>query len=225
MLARGRLNRQDQSVAKRDDDSPASDITGPLRPGVRVSLELPESGSCVAVVASVQGTDLLLDLLDDIPDDEIDPGVTTDLFMPRTEGIYHWACALRSAPIGQKAEVELLSLPVFVQRRLAQRWEAELQAEVRRISAARRGKAHEMLVADLSQGGMKLEGPFQLSTGDTLEITVDLGTPVQLVGRTVMAYPLSQVTWAAHVSFLDGQREVMEAVNGFIAHRFRRLSG
>jgi hypothetical protein len=209
-------------VPQREDNASHTDITGPLEPGARVSLELPDSGTCVALIVAKHRTTIELDLLDDLPDDELRPGLPLDLFMPRTEGIYHWLCELSSLPVSQRVEIELLGLPVFVQRRLGQRVEAELQAEVRRISAARRGRPHEMRVADLSRGGMKLEGPFQLSTGDTLEITVGLGSAVQVMGRAVMAYRTSEGTWTAHVSFLDGQRDSIDVVASYVAHRFRR---
>jgi hypothetical protein len=164
---------------------------------------------------------VLLELLDDVREGELETGATVDLFMPRPQGMYHWLCRLRSRPSEQRAEVELLGAPVFVQRRLVQRVEAGLQAQVRRIRSSRRGTAHEARVADLSRGGMKLEGPFQLSTGDTLEVTVDLGAKVQLVGRTVMAYPLSKGEWVAHVSFSDGQNDAIDLVDDYIAQSYR----
>ena len=84
---------------------------------MRVSLELPEAGTCVAVVSETAQSSLTLDLLDDLPDGELEPGSTLDLFMPRPEGIYHWLCSLSSLPLGQRAELELLGSPMVVQRR------------------------------------------------------------------------------------------------------------
>ncbi|HXW82184.1 MAG TPA: PilZ domain-containing protein [Acidimicrobiales bacterium] len=200
-----------------------AEVTGPLEAGVRVSLELPEAGTCVAVVASSGGTSLVLDLLDELPEGELEPGSTLDLFMPRSEGIYHWPCLLSSPPLGQRAEFELLDFPMFVQRRRRHRVEAELQAMVRRLHSTRRGRAHEMTVADLSHGGLKLEGPFQIGTGDTIEVSFDLGVAVQLVGRAVMAYPTPNGNWAAHVSFLDGQREAIDAVDNYVMVHLKGL--
>lgn len=202
-----------------------SEITGPLAPGVRVSLELPEAGTCVAVVKGQDDRTLVLDLLDDVPDIELEAGSRLDLFMPRGEGIYHWPCALTAAPMGQRAEVLLLNLPMFVQRRLGHRLEAALQAKVRRIHAARRGKPRDMVVADLSHGGLKLQGDFHLSTGDTVEVGMDVGSPVQVVGRVVMAYPSDPGPWAVHVSFLDGQPDATETVAAYIAGLLRGGSG
>jgi PilZ domain len=198
-----------------------AEITGPLTPGVRVSLELPEAGTCVAVVASQDETTLVLDLLDEIPDGELEAGSRLDLFMPRNEGIYHWPCALSSAPVGQRAEIELLNLPMFVQRRLGHRVEAALQAQVRRIHAARRGRPHEMVVADLSQGGLKLHGDYHLSTGDTIEVTLELSPTAQVMGRVVMAYPTGPADWSVHVSFLDGQPDAAEALDAYITRQLR----
>jgi hypothetical protein len=188
---------------------------------VRVSLEFPEAGTCVGVVASIEATTVVLDLLDELPDGDLVPGLTLQLFMPRAEGLYHWLGALGGPPAGQRVEIELLSSPVFVQRRFGKRVEPELQAEVRRLRSTRRGRPHEMSVADLSRGGMKLQGPFPLSTGDTLEVTVDLGATVQLVGRAVMAYPVAEGTWAAHVTFVDGQPQLINLVDDYIASHLR----
>ena len=93
------------------------EVAGPLESGIRVSLELPEAGTCVAVVSETAQSSLTLDLLDDLPDGELEPGSTLDLFMPRPEGIYHWLCSLSSLPLGQRAELELLGSPMVVQRR------------------------------------------------------------------------------------------------------------
>lgn len=201
-----------------------TDISGPLAPGVRVSLEFPQAGTCVGVVASVEATSVVLDLLDELPEGHLVSGLTIQLFMPRSEGLYHWLGALSGAPVGQQVGIELLSSPLFVQRRFGKRVEPELQAEVRRLRSTRRGKPHEMSVADLSRGGMKLEGPFPLSTGDTLEVTVDIGATVQLVGRAVMAYPVSEGTWAAHVTFVDGQADLINLVDDYIASHLRLRS-
>ncbi len=203
---------------------PSIDIFGPLFSGVRVSLEFPEAGTCVGVVASIQATTVVLDMLDELPDGDLVAGLTLQLFMPRPEGLYHWLGALGAPPAGPQVEVALLSSPLFVQRRFAERVEPELQAEVRRLRSARRGRPHEMSVADLSRGGMKLEGPFPLSTGDTIEVTVDLGATVQLVGRAVMAYPVAEGTWAAHVTFVDGQRELINLVDDYIAGHLKLRS-
>ena len=204
------------------------DVAGPLEAGVRVSLELPEAGTCVGVVSSkgmsTEGqASLTLDLLDELPEDEVDLGSTIDLFMPRPEGIYHWLCSLSSPPFGQRAQLELLGSPMVVQRRSRQRVDAALNAKVRRIHSARRGPARDMTVADLSHGGMRLEGPFQLSTGDTVEVSLDLGTPIQVVGRAVMAYPSPNGKWTAHLSFVDGQREALDVVDSFLAYHLRGL--
>jgi len=195
----------------------ANGIGGPLVPGVRVSLELPDAGTCVAVVSSHEAGAVVLDLLDEVPDIELEAGSRLDLFMPRDEGIYHWPCALRTIPAGQRAEVQLLNLPMFVQRRLGHRLGASVTAQVRRIHAARRGKPRSMVVVDLSRGGLKLQGGSHLSTGDTIEVDMDLGAPVQVVGRVVMAYPAGPALWSAHVSFLEGQPDAAAVVDAFVS--------
>ena len=200
-----------------------ADLTSPMESGARVSLEFPESGTCVAVVSSTRSPHVSLQLLDPLPDGEVGQGAALDLFMPRSEGIFYWPCSLSSPPAPGHAEVELLGPAVFVQRRTSRRLNAKLEARVRRVHSARRGKQHPMAVVDLSRGGMKLEGPFQLSTGDTLEVEVELGAPVQLSCRAVMAYPTSEGNWAAHLCFLDGQRESTEVVGTYIAEQIKSL--
>lgn len=193
-----------------------------MEPGARVSLEFPDAGTCVAVISSRQSARVVLDLLDPLPDGDLRDGTALDMFMPRADGIYYWACSLTAAPTPQRAEVQLLSSPVFVQRRTSHRVDAELGAQVRRVRSSRRGKQHSMLVVDLSRGGMKLEGPFQMSTGDTVEVLVDLGQPVQLACRAVMAYPTTAGNWAAHLCFLEGQRELTEVVGTYIAGQIKQ---
>lgn len=194
-----------------------------MAPGSRVSLEFPEAGTCVARVSSLQDSSVVLELLDPLPDTDVSVGAPLDLFMPRTDGIYYWPCSLSGEPVDRRAEVALLGPPVFVQRRVAPRVEAGALAEVRRSHSTRRGKAHEMRVADVSRGGMKLEGPFHLSTGDTVEVSFEAGARVEIACRTVMAYPLGEGNWAAHLCFLEGQREAVEVVDAYIARRISKV--
>jgi hypothetical protein len=196
-----------------------------LQPGTRVSLELPEAGTCVGVITSADDQVVALELLDEVKDNELPGGLTLDMFMPRPQGVYHWLCTVAAPPLGQKAELELLGKPTFVQRRLGQRMESSAQAQVRRVRSGRKTKAQPALVVNVSRGGMKLQGPLQASTGDTVEVSVDLGRHVTLLGRTVMAYPLEAGTWTTHVSFLPGQRDALEALDNYIAERLRERGG
>lgn len=195
----------------------------PLQPGTRVSLELPEAGSCVAVVTRAETRLVGLELLDDVPEGELPSGLTLDMFMPRPQGVYHWTCTISSPPLGQTAELELLGEPTFVQRRLGQRMDSSAQASVRRLHSGRKTKAQPVVVVNVSRGGLKLQGAFQASTGDTVEVSVDLDQKVALLGRTVMAYPLAEGTWATHVSFLPGQRDALEALDAYMARRLREV--
>lgn len=196
----------------------------PLKPGTRVSLELPESGTCVGVVKNSKHNKVALQLLDEVPDGELPGTGTLDMFMPSPQGIYHWLCAMRSPPKGQRARVELLGEPSVVQRRLGQRLESYAQAQVRRMRSGRRGPAQPTIVVNLSRGGMKLQGPLHATTGDTVETVVLLDKRVILLGRVVMTYPLAEGTWATHVNFLPGQREALDALDSYLARRFREGS-
>jgi len=195
---------------------------------MRVSLELPEAGTCVALVAAKGDETLALDLLDDVPEGELLEGSTVELFMPHHEGVYHWLCTVNSPPLGQKAEVHLLSAPLFIQRRLGHRVGTSLPAEIRREHSSRRGRAYPALVADLSRGGLGLDTSCPLNTGDTVEVTMDLsGTTVRLMGRVAMAHqtsghsPGTAASCQAHVSFFEGQRGAIEAINHFVSNRLR----
>jgi len=200
----------------------ATTTTGPLQAGMRVTIELPEAGSCVARATPKGERGLELELLDEVPEGELGAGATVDLFVPRPEGVYHWLCLVTSPPSDQRAEVELLGTHLLIQRRLGHRVGATIPAEVRREHAARRGRPHGALVADLSRGGLKLETPYRLSTGDTVEVTMDIaGTTAQVMGRVVMAYtsPGPSGKCQVHVSFMEGQRQVAELVDRFIAQQ------
>jgi hypothetical protein len=53
---------------------------------------------------------------------------------------------------------------------------------------------------------------------------MELGAPVHVVGRAVMAYPTPVGSWVAHVSFLEGQRDVIEVVDAYVARQLRERS-
>ena len=80
-----------------------------------------------------------------------------------------------------------------------------------------------MTVADLSHGGLKLEGPQQLSTGDTLEVSMELDVPVQVVGEPSWLTRRTNGYWVAHVSFLENQRESIDMVDSYVALQLRGL--
>lgn len=193
----------------------------PLQPGVRVSLELPEAGTCVGRVTGTERNQVSLELLDEVADGELPEGLTLDMFVPRPDGIYHWLCTLSSPPQGHRASLELLGGPTFVQRRVGHRVESSLQARVRRVSSGRRGRAQAAVVVNVSRGGLKLQGPFRASTGDTVEVSIELDKRLAVLGRAVMAYPVSEGNWATHVSFLPGQRDALEALDSYIGNRLR----
>jgi hypothetical protein len=199
-----------------------------MEAGVRVSLEFPDAGTCVAVVAQINGRRLELRLLDEPLPGDLGQGCALDLFLPRPEGVYHWVCTVSSPPVGERAEVEISGLPLFIQRRMGPRVGAALDAEVRREHSARRGRPYSATVADLSRGGLKLETACPLSTGDTVEVKVGLpGDPVEVVGRVVMAYPSPGHPGSsrlAHISFLEDQAGAVETISRFVAGQLRGVS-
>jgi PilZ domain len=210
----------------------AAAIAGPLEAGSRVGLQLARTGTCAAHVVSGDGRALLLELEEDIPEGGLEEGSVVDLFLSLSWGMYRWICIVSCSPGDRKTKVQLLDAPMFIQRRLDPRVGVGLPAEVRAVRSANRGHAHEATVADLSHGGLKLEGAKQLRAGDVIEVTVSLSATlidfvgtITLVGRVVMAYPSSQSTdlasTDAHVCFLDGQQKAIEAVDHFVAQQLK----
>jgi hypothetical protein len=94
------------------------------------------------------------------------------------------------------------------------------------------GQPHEAIVGDLSHGGLKLEAAKQLRAGDVVEVSMDLSATlitfsgtISLMGRVIMAYPSTRSEEAgstdAHVCFLEGQHEAVEAVDRFVAQQLK----
>jgi hypothetical protein len=205
-------------------------IAGPLGPGVKVGLQLPGCGTRAGKVASSDGRELVLEMDDELPEGALEEGSVVDLCMPLSWGMYKWLCLVSCHSGEKEAEVELLDAPMFIQRRLDPRVGVGLPAEVRLLRGAKRGEPHEALVADLSHGGLKLERARQLRTGDVVEVKLDLSAtlisftgPVTVSGRVVMAYPSAggadPTTTDAHVKFLEGQPEAIEAIDRFVAQQ------
>ncbi|HYA44295.1 MAG TPA: PilZ domain-containing protein [Acidimicrobiales bacterium] len=199
-------------------------MAGPLQVGVRVGVQLSQGGTSLAIVVSCTDRVITLELLGDLPCGTLEEGSIAELLMPRSVGLYKWLCMVSSPPCPPEVEVQLLDGPLFIQRRLDPRVGAKLPVEVRPIRAARRGAPHRALIADLSRGGLKLEGSKPLRNGDTIEVTMELGNvTVAMLGRVVMAYPspvLSEPgSTDAHVRFLDGQRRGIEAVDRYVAQQ------
>jgi hypothetical protein len=191
-------------------------IAGPLEAGARVGLQLPQAGTCAA----------------QIPSGHLEEGSVLDLFMSLSWGMYKWLCIVSCQPSERKAEVQLLDAPMFIQRRLDPRVGVGVPAQVRPVRSATLGEAHEAVVADLSHGGLKLERAKQLRAGDVIEVTMELSATsisfsamVSLMGRVLMAYPSSKSAETghtdAHVCFLEGQAEAIEAVDRFVAQQLK----
>ncbi|GEM_PF-1313586 len=199
-------------------------VAGPLQEGAKVALQLAPDDKRLAYVVSCQQRALVLDVPEGLPDGTVEDGSIVDLLMPRSVGMYKWLCMVSPAPRGNEVSVQILDGPMFVQRRLGPRVDANLPAEVRHVRASHRGVPYRALVADLSHGGLKLLGPKPLRTGDTIEVTMDLrGSVVSLMGRVVMAYPSPGLaepgSTDAHVAFHEGQRRGIESVDRFVAEQ------
>src|ERR1700677_982027 len=207
-------------------------IAGPLEAGTRVGLELPLVGTCAAQVASCGGRTLILELLQELPAGSLEEGSVVDLTVSLSWGMYKWLCIVSCQPSERKAEVQLLDAPMFIQRRLDARVGVGVTAGVRSVRSAVLGPSHVAVVADLSHGGLKLEGAKQLRAGDVIEGTMDLSATlisatgsISVMGGVFMAYQSTQSSEAAmtdaHVNFLEGQQRSIEAVDRFVAQQLK----
>ncbi len=199
-------------------------MAGPLQPGVRVGLQLDQGETRPAQVTACDQRTMTLELLDGMPAGPVEEGAIIDLVMPRSVGMYKWLCIVPYAPEGTGLSVQILDGPLFIQRRIDPRVGANLPVAVRHVRSSHRGLPYEASVADLSHGGLKLEGVKPLRMGDTVEVAMDLcGIKVALLGRVVMAYPSPGLgepgATDAHVAFHEGQRRGIEAVDRFVAEQ------
>ncbi len=193
--------------------------TSPLAVGARVSLELPEAGTCVAEVARLEGPRVVLSLLDEAPPGQLAQQAALDLFLPRPEGVYRWACTVASEPQAGRVELLVAGSALFIQRRMGLRVGTGLEAEVRREHSARRGRPYPARVTDVSRGGLRMETAANVSVGDTLEVAMDLeGSPLRVTGRVVMARPgpRPDSQRLVHLSFLADQLEAKERIARFV---------
>jgi PilZ domain len=206
---------------------------GPLSAGSRVSLQLTPGASFAAQVTSGDGRTVSLELLEVPPDGSLETGSVVEMFIPLDMGVYKWLCIVSANPSRNAAEVQVLDAPMFVPRRPNPRVPAELPAEVRALLPQSKGPAHKAVMTDLSIGGMKLEGCQHLSAEDTIEVTVRLTArsittdeTISIMGRVVVAYPSHRSPDGggtdAHVSFIDGQQEPLDAVERFVTEQLKR---
>jgi hypothetical protein len=206
-------------------------IAGPLEAGAKVGFQTPGGGTRAAVVSCCDGRNMVLELAEEMPPGVIEEGSVIDLFLSLSWGMYKWVCIVTTLPCENKAEVQLLDAPMFIQRRLDPRVGVGLPCQVCPVRSGVRGAVSEAVVADLSHGGLKLEGARQLRPGDLVEVTLELSATLiafsgrlSLMGRVVLAYrsPHGGVgATDAHVSFLDGQRQEIEAVDRFVAQQLK----
>ena len=201
-----------------------------LEAGTRVSLELSPAATCEAQVVSCAGGSLALDLLHEPPPGILGPGSVLAMFTPLSWGSYEWLCVVDSSS-ETKAEVQLLDGPRFIPRRSDPRTEVDVPADVCLLSGGTKGSPHQVVVTDLSSGGLKLEGGPLLLMGDAIEVTMELPgekppttVRVSLLGLVVRVYQddLDGKPAGMHVQFLGGQIEEVEALEGY---RARQLKG
>jgi hypothetical protein len=184
------------------------------------------------VVADCDGRSLVLELDQHVPAAALEEGSVLDMFLSLSWGMYKWICIVSRAPEERRAEVQLLDAPMFIQRRLDPRVGVGVLAEVRTVRAGQASPPYPAVVADLSHGGLKLEGARQLRAGDLVEVTMELTATlvapsgaVTLSGRVVMAYPSPNSDRGgatdAHVAFMEGQADEVAVVDRFVAQQLK----
>jgi hypothetical protein len=183
-------------------------------------------------VVLFDGRTVVLELKEEIPEGGLEDGSVVDMFLSLSWGMYKWLCIVSRYPGDHRVEVQLLDAPMFIQRRLDPRVGVGLAAQVRPVRSASVGQPHEAIVADLSHGGLKLEGAKSLRAGDVIEVTMELSATlisfvgmISVMGRVVMAYPSNHGdepgSTDAHVCFLEGQQKAIEAVDQFVAQQLK----
>ncbi|HZT65034.1 MAG TPA: PilZ domain-containing protein [Acidimicrobiales bacterium] len=190
-----------------------------LREGMRVGLDVPERGACVAEVVRAADQRLRLKLLDPLPDGGVDQGDDLMVFVARAQGIWQWPARLATSP-GEEIELTLIGSGALLQRRTHPRVKVELACECRLVRNGRRGNNHDAVIEDLSRGGMRLRvgGPFQ--PGDRVDVTVDLdGSRVTVGGRAVMSRPVSAREKVVNLAFGEAVSGVIAAIDQYLAQR------
>ncbi len=210
----------------------AAAVAGPLDVGSRVGIALPLAGTLTARAQRLDGRTVVLDVDQEVPEGSLEAGSIVDMVLGLSWGLYKWLCMVSGVPEDRTVELQLLDAPMFIQRRLDPRVGVGLAAQVRPVRSDSSGQPFEAIVADLSHGGLKLEGARPLRAGDVIEVSMELSATlvsfvgtITLRGRVVMAYPSNRsddpAITDAHVCFLDGQQEVVEAVDRFVAQQLK----
>lgn len=188
--------------------------------GIRVGLELPEGGTCVALIERVSGDTIHLELLDDPPEGALKASTLIDVFLPRDAGLYRWATRVAQEPDGNTTSLVILGPASLLQRRRTPRVEVDLAAVVSRVRGGRRGKPEEAHIVDLSRGGMKLLGGASLVTADTVEVAVDLGLGrLALTGRVVMSHPGPGGDRVSHIAFSEELSPALAVIDDYVGRR------
>lgn len=205
----------------------AAAIAGPLTVGTRVALEQPMGDTYKALVTACDGRAVSLKLLDHVPEGALGEGSVLGVSMPLAWGKYKWLCIVARSRSDEEAEVQLLDGPVFSPSRSDPRVGVTLLAKVRLVGPGRTEQSYPAVVTDLSNWGLKLESAPQLSSGDVIEVTMELvgvqahsPRTVSILGRVVSAYSNNRngetPATDAHVNFLDGQEDALQAVSNFV---------
>ena len=195
-----------------------------LQQGMRVGIDVPDRGACVAEVIRSTPDRLRLKLLDPLPDGGVDQGAELVVFLARDQGLWQWPARLATAPDAE-LELALTGPGALLQRRAHPRVRVELPCECRLVRNGRRGNNHDAVIEDLSRGGMRLRvgGPFQ--PGDRVDVTVDLnGSQVTVGGRAVMSRPVSAREKVVNLAFGESVSGVIAAIDHYLAQRLGTAS-
>jgi hypothetical protein len=190
-----------------------------LAEGTRVTVRLPGGGSCRAVIGAGGAGTVEIELLDEISEDLVAGAVVT-VYAAGPRGLYGWRVRILDAPKGSRASLIALGAVRVIQRRRHARATVDLPGNACRIVSGQRGRPQACRVVDLSTGGLRMVGPLKLFLGDTVEVTVNLGSGlVALRGRVALSYGAAAGNRVIHVA-LDqhGSRQCQALVDFCARH-------
>jgi hypothetical protein len=203
----------------------------PLGVGTPVSLEVAGTNDCDARVTFCEGGRLTLELVDELSKGTVQEGSVVGMSSPLSWGQYRWLCIVGSLS-DREVVIQLLDGPTFVPRRSDPRAGVEMPADIRLLYRGDLGQPHQVVITDLSRGGMKVEGALLLLSGDIVDVTMDLSPEgataplsVSALGRVVTINRENRGggpdKMQAHIQFIGGQLEAIEALDRFIEERLK----
>jgi hypothetical protein len=192
-------------------------LTMDLVAGMRVGMMIDGGETIVALVHSVDGDNLELQLLEGLDGRQVPDAVIT-LFAPHERGMHHWSALAAGQPLAGRLSLALMGNSWIVQRRLYPRFDVDLPAQIHRVRQGTRTPARSVQIVDLSHGGARAVGAIDLSTGDTVVLDLDVGSGIVTApGRVAMAYPDGHGRRVNHIAFDAPDAPELAGIDAFLS--------